>query len=139
MNYRDLRAGEVFDLLAAAPNGLTIDEMATTMNISLRAAQQALRDVRIQLGTTDAINAVATPGRGRWRYSLEGTYAEAGPWLRNRLRDLETRVETIHAVATSITRNPYLDSGDRHKVDLIESTTAQLLDALGTLNAELNV
>ena len=138
MNQRLLHAGEVFDLLAAAPNGLTIDELAEQIGISLRAAQQAIHDVRMQLGGRDSINVVANPGRGRWRYRLKGTYTEAAPWLRNRLKDLETRVDTIHAVASSIARNPYLDSDDRRKADLIESTLAQLQGSLGPLNAEIN-
>lgn len=138
MNQRALRAGEVFDLLADAPNGLTIEELAAAMQTSLRAAQQAVHDVRMQLGGRDSINVVANPGRGRWRYRLKGTYAEAAPWLRNRLQDLETRVDTIHAVASSIARNPYLEGDDRRKADLIESTLAQLQEALGPLNAEIS-
>ena len=100
---RTARVGELFDLMANAPDGLTIYEIADGLGVEKQIADGAVRDFRMSFAD-DEINLTADPNGWQqpWLYKLVGTFEDARPWLNNRLGDMESRLETVGAVAASI-------------------------------------
>ena len=99
-----IRAGELFDYLANSATKETIKDIAAAKQWSVAATHEALRAMRLQLGETDPINAIAEPTGHRqpWGYQLAGTMDKADWWFSNRTSDIEGRLETIGAIAKSL-------------------------------------
>jgi hypothetical protein len=95
-------AGEVFGCLAAAPEGLTVYQLAKQTDASIDRVRRAIHDARLICGEDDDIFIVAEPqGKGMpWIYRLVGggTLVKADenlPWTANRIGDAQTRIHTI--------------------------------------------
>lgn len=105
MSARDDRAGDLFDLLAASPNGVTVDDIKAALECDHPTANQTIRDLRLTLGDTDEVFVTCHPqGQGeRWLYRLAaGTRVidpdtPEGRWIENRIRDTKARLQTMHA------------------------------------------
>lgn len=100
---RDARREAARIELDRHPEGMLITELADALSCSIYLAYQAVHDLR-HANAGDPVTVVATPTgwRRRWLYSLSASVITARPWIRNRLRDMESRGETNLAVASSI-------------------------------------
>ena len=101
---RKQRRDDLFDLLVANPTGVTVDDMMDLYGWTHGEANNAIRDLRQFLGTTDNINLPCDPqGKGeRWLYRLVGTLDDVRGWTSNRIGDAETRMRTMQAMMASI-------------------------------------
>jgi hypothetical protein len=106
MAIQDL-AGEVYDLLADAPEGLTKYDMAAKLSMPIPAISRAIRSARETLGEDDTLFILCEPQGSRepWLYRLvDGStlidFAESA-WVPNRVRDAQSRVSMI-ALAMAI-------------------------------------
>lgn len=106
------RAGELFDLLAGAPDGMTIDEITADLKITQRYAEEVLRDLRLTLGHSDDLFVPCDrDDDGIYRYCLKSGAAivNANPdndkpssqWTATRITDLESRLLLFIAAARS--------------------------------------
>ena len=131
---RKARVDELFDLLAAAPDGLTKYEIADGLNVPVMVANGAIRDLRLAF-QNDTINLAATPNGHRrpWLYQLVGNYEDARPWLVNRVGDLEARLETIEAVSGSIVNGARRGSIEHRKSSLINRRIRHLREELAAI------
>ena len=79
---RKQRRDDLFDLLVANPTGVTVDDMMDLYGWTHGEANNAIRDLRQFLGTTDNINLPCDPqGKGeRWLYRLVGTLDDVRGW-----------------------------------------------------------
>lgn len=128
--------GELFDYAVSKPNGFTWSDATEDLEWSRPKFNLTVRQLRLVLGGDD-INLVAEPG-GHWEpyiYRLVGTYGEAREWLATRIRDMESRLELVHAVATSVTRAADGRSVQGRKARKIERTVGYLLRELGDMSA----
>ena len=134
MTARLDRAAKVYDLLAEAPGGLTVDQMADSLGCgvgSIRGAIQALRDL---LGDTDTINVVCEPDphapNDRWLFRLVGNVEGARAWATNRISDTERRIRTMYQVIASVTSGTSPNSKDGKKARLMKKALGRLIEDL---------
>lgn len=129
-------AAELFDLLASEPGSLTGSVMRDRLGWRSRRFEQAVHDVRITLGDDDTINLVATsqPGGGEWHYELTGAAAIARPWQANRLVDLDSRIRTMRAVASSLRRALDARTVDGRRAKVLARTLDYLIETLDDLD-----
>jgi hypothetical protein len=131
------RAGDIFDLLVAAPDGLTIVEITDALACShelFRGALQALRD---SLGDTDSINVVVEAPD--WKYRLVGSLDEAKGYVGNRLADTERRLRTQLQVATSLASGTKATTTEGKMARLLKKSLARLLEDMTDLREESSV
>jgi hypothetical protein len=128
--------GELFDYAVSKPNGFTWADVVEDLEWSRPKVNMVIRQLRLVLGGDD-INLVAEPsGRYQpWIYRLVGTYGEAREWLDNRIHDMESRLELIHSVASSVTRAADGRSVQGRKARKIERTVGYLLRELADIAA----
>ena len=129
------RIDALFDLLMDRPDGVTIDEIVEELRLpDHSSARHVIREFRLVFGESD-VNLVANPqGKGkRWNYSLVGTPEAAQQWAHNRIRDAETRLQTMAAVARSIVNATDGRTVDGRKARLMESTLTYLSTQLGNI------
>lgn len=132
MSSTDDRAEALMEYAIARPDGFTNEEAMRQFGwTSLRHFNSACRRVRLIYGG-DSMNLVCEPQgqRERWRYRLVGNVAEARTWFRNRIEDMEARIETMAAEASS-----YVHASDgrslegrkaRYLATVLASVTEQL-------------
>lgn len=97
---RQIEVGQLYDLLADKPKGLTAPEMADTLDWAVGKVKSRVHDLRLLLGD-DTINVPCEKPEGPsspWIYRLVGRPEDARLWVENRLEDTETRLHTIHSV-----------------------------------------
>lgn len=135
---RKIRVGELFDLLAGAPEGLTLERIAEGLEVSASLARATVRDLRVVLGVDESVNVTATPlgHRRPWLYELVGDYERARPWLANRVGDLESRLETVEAVSGSIARGATEGTVEWKKARRINLTISGLRGQLVAIEQE---
>lgn len=131
---RDDYAGLLFDYAVKTPEW-TVDDATAALGWTHPALNMAIRRLRLTLGEADDINLVCTPqGKGeRWVYSLTGNVEMAKPWVDNRLRDMEARLETMAGVAKSLVAATDGRSAEGRRARLIERAVRHLLEDLGAL------
>lgn len=97
---------DLFDLLVAKPDGVTINEIAKKFDVPVHIARGLTRHLRKILGNDDTVNVICTPQshREQWRYQLVGNYDEGSAWVSNRIGDVETRIETMNSVVSALAR-----------------------------------
>lgn len=103
LSKRELRRDALYDLAADRPDGFTVTDVHQELGWPYGHIRMAIRDLRL-LMEDDTISLVCDPqGKGeRWLYRLVGTLEEGSPWIANRERDMLSRLQTVHAVASSI-------------------------------------
>jgi hypothetical protein len=133
--YVDELAGRLFDYAVGQPTFTNRQAMAGLEIKHLATFNQAARRLRLILGEDD-INLVCTPqGEGEpWLYELVGNLENAGPWVRNRLRDLEARIETQHAVSRSLVTATDGRTVEGRKARLFAKTLGRLQEDLAELS-----
>lgn len=91
---------------------------------------------RILAAEADTINLICTPQGSRepWLYELVGTYEDAAPWSQNRVGDLETRLVTIHSVASTLVNATDGRTVGGRKARKIRRTITRLIEDLADIN-----
>jgi hypothetical protein len=99
------RRDMLFDLLAAAPKGLNINQIAYMLSCSKATAEVAVHDLREYL-RGDTINVPCDPDPdnvgGPWLYRLVGSYSEVRQWSGWTMENLENRMRTEQAMLQSM-------------------------------------
>ena len=123
---------DLFDLLAAEPDGLTIPEMTEALSVGQTRIQQAIRDLRLFLGEFDSINVInERQGRGEpHRYRLVGTFNESREWVIGRINDTESRLKTLGAVSASLVAATDGRSAEGKRARLISKVVTRLVEDL---------
>jgi hypothetical protein len=136
-NDRRARVGELFDLLANAPEGITVYKIADELDVPLATARTAIRDIRVEFASSD-INVTAQPNGQRqpWLYRLTASYKEAQPWFQNRTDDLGARLETIESIAASISSGARHGTVEWKKARKVYRTVHYLREELAVIDGE---
>lgn len=95
-------ATDLFDLLAAQPDGMDIHEIQYHLGLTRQHAYRVIRILRGVLGAGDSINVPFKKDGNRAVYFLSGTVDEIQPWHRYRLSDTLSRLETMEDVWRSV-------------------------------------
>ena len=132
--YQDL-----FDVLADLPDGTTKPDLCTRLDATPDRLDRAIRQLRRVLGEGDTINLIAEPDglRQPWRYRLVGKLDEARPWVKNRRRDLTTRIRTMALVADSLVAGSDGRTLDGRKARLMATTLHYLVEQLDLLDGKM--
>ena len=146
MSTRDDRMGRLFDLLAATPDGVTVDQIKAHLECDHPAANQAIRDLRLALGESDELTVPCYPqGQGeRWLYVLaHGTLVvdddePEGQWIANRLGDAKARIETMAAVANAAVRDTDGRTPLGREARVLAKALGRLREDLAEIRAETN-
>ena len=135
MGARQDRATDLFDLLVSSPDGLTVPDIRETLSWRENHAREAIHDLRLILGEVDEINLVCDPceGRGPWLYRLVGTTEDADQWTQIRMRDIDSRMVTVHSLGRSLVRATDGRSSTGKKARLLERTFRHLIEDMEAL------
>ena len=97
-------------------------------------ATQVVRRLRLVFAGDD-INLVCEPQmlREPWVYKLVGNVEDARSWSTNRISDIETRLETIQAVAESLTNATDGRTIEGRKARKIHRTLGYLIGELAEI------
>lgn len=102
---RELRRDALFDYLVSRPWGVTLDQIKSHLRTTTKNAESAVRDLRLWCDDTgDTINVICdNDGINPGNYRLAGG-SDARPWQRQRLKSMESQLETMVAVSSSVAR-----------------------------------
>lgn len=131
-------AAALFDYLVSNPDGVTWEDVERELAFPRRNYFfRVVRRLRATLGD-DEISVVCDPRgmRETWLYRIVGNPTDAAPWQENRLSDMESRLETILNVSTSVARNTDGRTLVGRKARRISSTIGYLLGELANLRDE---
>lgn len=130
------KVDQAFDLLVAAPDGLTSRELADALGVSAGIAQRVVHDLRLVLGGTDVMT-VVTEIEGLSNephtYRLVGSYDEARGWFSGRVGDLEARLTTIEYSAKAIAKSADGRTVEGRKAVKMERTLTYLREELAEI------
>lgn len=131
----DDKAGLLYDYAATQPDGFTRHDACEVLGWNRWEFNQAANRLR-KMFAGDSINLVADPDgpSNPWRYKLVGNYDEARPWSVNRIRDMESRLETIEAVSETTTNCTDGRTIEGRKARKIHSTVRFLREQLADIN-----
>lgn len=134
---RDI-VSEVFDILTDSPEGATIYALADNLNITPSRVKDAIFQLRRDLATDDDMNVIANrpKSRGPWTYRLVGDLDGAKEWQENRLKDGETRIETIYSVSKSVARSTDGRTREGRQARLMEKSLGRLIEDINDLASE---
>jgi hypothetical protein len=94
----------LFDLLAAAPEGLDIHEIADELGVPKRVVYGVIGRLRILQGHDDTINVVWRSQGSRRVYCLTGNLDDCKEWTHFRLRMIESWLRMTMAVLSALIR-----------------------------------
>ncbi|MDQ3307570.1 MAG: hypothetical protein M3499_04315 [Actinomycetota bacterium] len=138
-NRKTEDAGRLYDFAVRHPDGFTYVDVGRDFGWSRVYFYAVVRVVR-SVFAGDAIALVCTPpttGSEPWLYELVSTYDAARPWAVNRIGDMESRLDTVHGVASSLTNATDGRTMEGRKVRKIESTVGYLLRELADINDQI--
>jgi hypothetical protein len=129
---REQRRDDLWDLLVAAPLGVTVDDMMAVCGWTHHQSNMAIRDLRRHLGDTDTVNLICEPqGQSeRWLYRLVGNLADVRGWVDNRIGDADSRIRTLQAVMTSIVSATSGRTTEGKKARVMEKALRRLVEDL---------
>jgi hypothetical protein len=125
------RVTDLFDYAVAHPNGFTKDDIEADLGWEPATTQWVARNLRLTFADDD-INLVCEPqGQGeRWLYKLVGNPDDARIWATNRTADLESRLRTMAAVASSLENATDGRTVEGRKARKIHRSLARLVEDL---------
>lgn len=128
---REGRRDSLFDYACDNP-AWTVDDVMNEFDWYKRQVDQAIHDLRGFLGEYDEVNVVCVPqgSRERHLYSLVGNLDGAREWTTGRIRDTETRIRTISAIASSVVSATDGRSIDGRKVRLMDVKLRHLIEEI---------
>lgn len=134
-DWSELIAG-AFDMLADAPEGLTIAEITDRLDVDLHVARQTVNRLREELADDSDVN-VLIISRGKERvYRLVGADANAaddGMWLAFNQKYVTTRLRTVRNVYQSLRRSTE-DEKYADDCRLILKTLDRVLEDIDEMN-----
>lgn len=101
MRHDDI-AGMIYDVLADAPDGMTIYDIAVKIDLPVHSCRRAMRNARLTLAEGDTLFVIAEPQGPRepWLYKLVDGKVLVRPdesgWTTNRVGDAQSRVHLLH-------------------------------------------
>jgi hypothetical protein len=137
------RAGEVYDLLADAPNGLTTPELRAKLNCSPPQLLGAVRAARLILADSDTVYILAEPDgfRKPWRYKLVGggtiVNAEESVWIANRVGDAHSRIRLMAGAMAVAKRSTKPGTILGRKAREMERVLRHLVEDLDAIDADV--
>jgi hypothetical protein len=133
---REQRMSDLLDLLVAQPLGATRWSIASDLGCQVRAADRAIRDLRIFLGDVDDVNLVAeSPGPHLpWEYRLVSGLDQSREWVTNRIGDTESRIRTMQAVMASAVTATDGRSSEGKRARIIERALIRLIEDLDEIS-----
>ena len=146
MTSRETRMGRLFDLLAASPDGVTVDEIMAVLECDHPTANRAIRDLRLAFGESGEITLPCYPqGQGeRWLYVLAhgdlviDDDAPEGEWIENRIGDAKARLQTMEAVAKTAVRSTDGRSPLGREARVLAKALGRLREDLAEIRADTN-
>lgn len=128
----------LFDFAVARPDGFTNAEFMDQYEIALKTFNQTANKLRAVLAD-DTINLVCDPaGSGaKWNYRLVGSVEDGSPWVQNRLRDAESRFNTISSVVRSLVNATDGRSVDGRKARVMDKAMRRLVEDLNEITTEV--
>lgn len=144
MSAADDLAGKVYDLLADAPEGLTMEDIAEQLSMPRDAIRRAVRAARMTLSDADTLFILAEPQGARqpWRYRLVdgGTLVdfEDSAWVPNRVKDSQSRVALLAAAMAVAVRATDGRSIEGRKARTMERQLRHLTEDLEGIDLEQN-
>ena len=137
---RETRRDNLFDLVVASPDGVTVSQMMAEMDLTKKQAGVAIRDLRLFLGEYDGVNLPCVPQKPgeEWVYHLAGTLDDVREWAISRINDTVSRLLTMDAVMSSIVEATDGRSLEGRKARIIERSLARLLEDIETMQTADN-
>ena len=131
------RAGLLFDYAAEQAEGFLAQDALDELDLTRDQFRRAARTLRLILAN-DSINLICLQqGFGEpKRYHLVGTLDKAGPWVRQRMRGIESQLETVLAVSSSLVNSTDGRTVDGKKARLINRHVGRLVEDLGELDGQ---
>jgi hypothetical protein len=130
----DEKAGLLYDLAVSKPEGFTYRDVEDKYGWHRTNFVETVRVLRLMFaGDRITLTCESQGFRKPWLYKLVGTYDDARPWTSNRIGDLETRLETVHAVAETLTNATDGRTTEGRKVRKIERTINRLMEDLAEI------
>jgi len=134
------RVTELFELLAAAPEGLNKPQIGFMMKLGIDRVEQVIYALRHELGAGDTINVTCDPDpddpQGPYIYKLTGTLDEARSWLGNRGQHIEAEMATWLAVTTSLLAGADRRTREGKRLATIERNLTFMLAQLADLSED---
>jgi hypothetical protein len=135
------RVTQLFELLAAAPDGLTKPQIAYLMTLSIDRVEQVVHDLRIELGGGDTVTVPCDPDPdnpgGPWIYKLVGNITDAKEYFGYRVRGLEAEMVTMYAMTESLLRSADKRTRDGRQLGAIHRHLGRMLEDLEEINHPL--
>lgn len=127
----------LFDFAATKPEGFTYLDVDEKLGWSRDFFVRVARDLRLMF-KGDTITLTCEPGGHGlpWIYKLVGNYDGARPWATNRIGDMESRLETVHAVAETLVNATDGRSQDGRKARKVQRTIGRLIEDLADISGE---
>lgn len=137
MSVTVTRAGLLFDYAAVHPEFYATD-VCEEHGWSSGQFGKAARALRLILAT-DSINLICLQqGFGKPKlYSLVGTLEKAGPWVHERMRGIESQLETVLAVSSSLVNSSDGRTVSGKKARLVARHVGRLIEDLGELDGQI--
>lgn len=132
------RAGRLFDFAADKPDGFVVQDVLDDLEFTRAQFYKAVRALRLILAD-DSINLICDQqGFGApHTYRLVGTFEKAGPWVRQRMRGIESQLESVLAATSSIVNASDGRTLDGKKARLVNRHVGRLIEDLGDLDGQL--
>lgn len=132
-----VQAEQLFDYAVSHYDGFTYKDIKRDLGWDRVHFYWIVRNLRrILAAEADTINLICSPnGQSQpWLYEFAGTYDDAAPWSRNRVRDLETRLVTINSVAHTLVNATDGRTAEGRKARKIRRTVTRLIEDLADIN-----
>lgn len=129
------KAGMLFDFAVAMPDGFSYADVYHRFGWHRTSFMKTVRGLRLMFAG-DRITLVCEPSNrpnAPHVYRLVGTYDAARPWVTNRVTNLESQLETVHAVAMTLTNATDGRTAEGRKVRKIERTIGRLIEDLADM------
>lgn len=131
------KTDQLFDFAANRREGFTYVDVQEEFGWHRNDFLKVVRALRMMF-KSDTITLTCEPQGSHqpWLYKLVGTYDDARLWSANRIGDLESRLETVHAVAETLTKSTDGRSPEGRKVRKIERTIGRLIEDLADIASD---
>jgi len=138
MSITVTRAGMLFDYAATQPEGFLARDAMAAMQLNRDQYAKAARALR-KILADDSINLIClSEGFGQpKRYHLVGTLEKAGPWIQVRMRGIESQLESVLAVSSSLVNATDGRTVEGKKVRLVKRHVGRLVEDLGELDGQI--
>lgn len=126
----------LYDFAGNCPDGFTHADVEAQFGWGRNDFFKVVRDLRLLFKDREITLVCDPQGQGElWRYRLVGSYDEARQWATNRIHDLESRLETVGAVAEAIVNATDGRSIEGRKARKLQRVVGRLIEDLAEIDA----